>query len=125
MFDGLNAHWAGEYKLSTGHVRQLRAGEFVLDRGSLSLNFLEPRGARCLSSAMKKSEGSSMPILPVERALRIYGAIADRSEVKGSREQLSTHLMKLYLDGERNEHRLTVHGLTYLSQLDRQRDSRG
>lgn len=65
-----------------------------------------------------------MPILPVERALRIYGAIADRSEAKGSREQLSTHLMKLYLDGERNEHRLTVHGLTYLSQLDRQRDSR-
>jgi hypothetical protein len=58
-----------------------------------------------------------MSILPVERALRIYGAIADCSEAKGSREQLSTHLMKLYIDGERNEHRLTVHGLTYLSQL--------
>jgi hypothetical protein len=73
---------------------------------------------------MNKSERSSVVILPVERALRIYGAIADRSEAKGSREQLSTHLMKLYIDGERNEHRLTVHGLTYLSQLDRRRDSR-
>jgi hypothetical protein len=72
---------------------------------------------------MNKSERSSMSI-PVERALRIYGAIADRSEAKGAREQLSAHLMKLYIDGERNEHRLTVHGLTYLSQLDRQRDSR-
>ena len=74
---------------------------------------------------MNNSERSSMSILPVERALRIYGAIADRSEAKGSREKLSAHLMKLYIDGERNEHRLTVHGLTYLSQLDRQRDSRG
>jgi hypothetical protein len=27
--------------------------------------------------------------------------------------------MKLYIDGERNEHRLTVHGLTYLRDLDR------
>ena len=72
---------------------------------------------------MNKSERSSMSI-PVERALRIYGAIADRSEAKGARERLSAHLMKLYIDGERNEHRLTVHGLTYLSQLDRQRDSR-
>ena len=62
--------------------------------------------------------------LPVERALRIYGAIADRSEAKGSRQQLSTHLMKLYSEGERNEHRLTVHGLAYLRELDRRRDSR-
>jgi hypothetical protein len=61
-----------------------------------------------------------MFILPVERALRIYGAIANRPEAKGIRAQLSTHLMKLYIDGERNEHRLTVHGLSYLRDLDRQ-----
>ena len=60
-----------------------------------------------------------MFILPVERALRIYGAIANRPEAKGTRGQLSTHLMKLYIDGERNEHRLTVHGLSYLRDLDR------
>jgi hypothetical protein len=65
-----------------------------------------------------------MNILPVDRALRLYGTLADRSEMKGSRERLSRHLMKLYIDGERDEHRLTVHGLSYLRELDRAIDSR-
>ena len=65
-----------------------------------------------------------MNILPVDRALRLYGTLADRSETKGSRERLSRHLMKLYIDGERDEHRLTVHGLSYLRELDRAIDSR-
>ena len=59
-----------------------------------------------------------MNILPVDRALRLYGTLADRSETKGAREA-SRHLMKLYIDGERDEHRLTVHGLSYLRELDR------
>jgi hypothetical protein len=62
--------------------------------------------------------------LPVDRALSIYGALANRSETKGAREGLSRHLMKLYIDGEKNEHRLTVHGLSYLRALDRENDSR-
>jgi hypothetical protein len=65
-----------------------------------------------------------MHILPVDRALSIYGALADRSETKGARERLSRHLMKLYIDGEKNEHRLTVHGLSYLRALDRENDAR-
>ena len=65
-----------------------------------------------------------MHMLPVDRALSIYGALADRSETKGARERLSRHLMKLYIDGEKNEHRLTVHGLSYLRELDREIDSR-
>ncbi|MET3844254.1 hypothetical protein ABIE49_006332 [Bradyrhizobium sp. OAE829] len=65
-----------------------------------------------------------MQTLPVDRALSIYGALADRSETKGARERLSRHLMKLYVDGETNEHRLTVHGLSYLQELDRENDSR-
>ncbi|MBA2399681.1 MAG: hypothetical protein H0V72_13455 [Bradyrhizobium sp.] len=65
-----------------------------------------------------------MHMLPVDRALSIYGALADRSESKGARERLSRHLMKLYVDGEKNEHRLTVHGLSYLRELDREIDSR-
>ena len=65
-----------------------------------------------------------MHTLPVDRALSIYGALADRSEAKGARERLSRHLMKLYIDGEKNEHRLTVHGLSYLRELDREIDSR-
>ena len=32
-------------------------------------------------------------------------------------------LMKLYIDGEKNQHRLTVHGLSYLRELDREIDS--
>jgi hypothetical protein len=42
-----------------------------------------------------------MNILPVDRALIIYGALADRSETKGARERLSRHLMKMYLEGRR------------------------
>jgi len=65
-----------------------------------------------------------MNILPVDRALSLYGTLADRSETKGARAQLSRHLMKLYIDGERDEHRLTVHGLSYLRDLNRAIDSR-
>ncbi|GIQ79041.1 hypothetical protein BraRD5C2_74930 [Bradyrhizobium sp. RD5-C2] len=64
-----------------------------------------------------------MNILPVDRALRIYGVLADRCETKGSREQLSRYLMKLYIAGERDQHRLTVHGMSYLRDLDRRIDS--
>ena len=65
-----------------------------------------------------------MNILPVDRALIIYGALANRSETRGARERLSRHLMKLYLDGEKDEHRLTVEGLSYLRNLDQEIDSR-
>jgi hypothetical protein len=64
-----------------------------------------------------------MQTLPVDRALSIYGALANRSETKGARERLSRHLMKLYIEGEKDEHRLTVHGLSYLRDLDRAIDS--
>jgi hypothetical protein len=65
-----------------------------------------------------------MNILPVDRALSIYGALADRTETKGARERLSRHLMKMYIEGEQDEHRLTVHGLSYLRELDREIDFR-
>jgi hypothetical protein len=65
-----------------------------------------------------------MLTLPVDRALRIYGTLADRSEIRGTRERLSRHLMQKYIDGEHNEHRLTVEGLSYLRQLDREVDLR-
>ena len=65
-----------------------------------------------------------MITLPVDRAMRIYSTLADRSETKGARERLSKHLMKMYIEGEKDEHRLTVHGLSYLCDLDRTIDSR-
>jgi hypothetical protein len=65
-----------------------------------------------------------MDILPVDRALSIYGTLANRSEMKGARDRLSKHLTKMFLEGEKDEHRLTVHGLSYLRSLDRELDSR-
>jgi len=65
-----------------------------------------------------------MNTLPVDRALNIYAALADRSETRGARERLSKHLMKLFIEGETDEHRLTVHGLSYLRRLDQEMDSR-
>jgi hypothetical protein len=64
-----------------------------------------------------------MNTLPVERTLAIYSTIANRSVLKGTRERLSRHLQKVFLEGEHDPHRLTVHGLTYLQSLDRERDS--
>jgi hypothetical protein len=65
-----------------------------------------------------------MNILPVDRALSLYGTLANRSETKGARARLSRHLMKLYIAGEKDEHRLTMHGLSYLRDFDREIDSR-
>ncbi len=65
-----------------------------------------------------------MDTLPVDRALRIYSTLADRSEAKGAREGLSRHLMEKYIEGEKDPHRLTVFGLSYLRALDRKIDSR-
>jgi hypothetical protein len=65
-----------------------------------------------------------MNILPVDRALRIYGTLANRPETKGSREKLSKFLMEKFNSGEKNEHRLTVEGLSCLRSLDRDVDSR-
>jgi hypothetical protein len=64
-----------------------------------------------------------MNTLQVDRALAIYSTIANRSEQKGTRERLSQHLWKVSSEGEHDPHRLTVHGLTYLQNLDRERDS--
>jgi hypothetical protein len=65
-----------------------------------------------------------MDRLPVDRALSIYETLANRSTVKGTRERLSKHLMKKYLEGEKDPHRLTVHGLSFLRNFDRETDSR-
>jgi hypothetical protein len=64
-----------------------------------------------------------MNLLPVDRALIIYSTLAGRSESKGARQRLAEHLMKKYIEGERDEHRLTVEGLSYLRHLDRTSDS--
>ena len=61
--------------------------------------------------------------LPVERALSIYEALADRSETRGVRDRLSKYLMKRYTEGEKDEHRLTVDGLSFLRTFYREIDA--
>jgi hypothetical protein len=62
--------------------------------------------------------------LPIDRALSIYSSLAGRPETKGTRGLLSKYLMKRYIEGEKDEHRLTVEGLSYLQKLYREIDSR-
>jgi len=64
-----------------------------------------------------------MSMLPVERALSIYGALANRLEAKGARKGLSEFLARRHLEGEKDEHRLTVEGLSYLQAFHREIDS--
>jgi hypothetical protein len=65
-----------------------------------------------------------MNVLPVDRVLSIYGTLANRPETNRVRERLSKHLMNMYLRGEKDEHRLTVHGLSYLRNFYRELDSK-
>jgi hypothetical protein len=65
-----------------------------------------------------------MKNLPVDRALSIYEAIADRSEGRDARDQLSKFLTKRFSEGEKDEHRLTVEGLSFLQRFYREIDAR-
>jgi hypothetical protein len=65
-----------------------------------------------------------MSMLPVDRALSIYSALANRLEAKGARKGLTELLARRYLEGEKDEHRLTVEGLSYLQAFHREIDSR-
>ena len=60
---------------------------------------------------------------PVDRALSIYEALADRSETRGARDRLSKYLAKRYTEGEKDEHRLTVEGLSFLRNFYRKIDA--
>lgn len=64
-----------------------------------------------------------MTTTQVDRALSIYGALTDRAEARGAREALSAHLTRMGLEGEKDEHRLMVEGLSYLQAFHRKIDS--
>jgi hypothetical protein len=76
-----------------------------------------------LIQRLKPIRDCSMTALPVDRALRIYDTLANRSETRGAREGLSKHLMEKYFAGEKDQHRLTVEGLSYLRSMYRALDS--
>lgn len=64
-----------------------------------------------------------MHINATDRAISIYEALADRTEPRGARALLARHLDNLYVKGEHDEHRLTVHGLSFLRDYDRRRNA--
>jgi len=64
-----------------------------------------------------------MNIKAVDRAIAIYESLADSTEPRGARDKLASHLASLYSSGEHDDHRLTVHGLTFLQQFETMRNS--
>lgn len=52
------------------------------------------------------------------RALNIYGAVSKHGSDKETRQKLAKHIVRLCDWGERDQNRLTVHGLTYLREQE-------
>lgn len=54
----------------------------------------------------------------VERCLSTFGMMKNLTEdaLAGHRIELSSYIAKLHAAGEEDEHRLAVHGLTFLRQ---------
>ena len=62
----------------------------------------------------------------VERALSIYESFRDRRhiDIVQARKALTRHIFELIGTGETSDHQLTVLGLTYLKELERERQGR-
>ena len=59
----------------------------------------------------------------VDRTISIFEALSDRTEPKGARRHLAQHLDQLFLSGERDPHRLTMQGLSFLQEYICRRDN--
>ncbi len=81
-------------------------------------------GCQALPLKSELTVRDTMTMLPVDRTLNIYGALANRLEARGARKGLSELLARRYLEGEKDEHRLMVEGLSYLQAFHREIDSR-
>ncbi|MGJ4939857.1 hypothetical protein ACQR1W_04735 [Bradyrhizobium sp. HKCCYLS1011] len=58
---------------------------------------------------------------PLVRAMKIYRRVARHDLDQGTRRELARHIRGLAEQGVRDPGRLTVCGLSYLRQLERQR----
>jgi hypothetical protein len=63
----------------------------------------------------------------VERALSIYESFSERqhADIVQARKALTRHVFGLICGGETSGQRLTVSGLAYLKQLERERQAAG
>jgi hypothetical protein len=62
----------------------------------------------------------------VERAMSIYESFKDRPhiDIVQARKALTRRIFELIGSGEINDHQLTVSGLAYLKELEREHDAR-
>lgn len=61
---------------------------------------------------------------PIARAIKIYRRVARHDLDVRTRRDLARHIKRLAERGVRDTNRLTVHGLSYLRELDRHDGSR-
>jgi hypothetical protein len=57
-------------------------------------------------------------MMATERALTIYGALAKHSATQETKRDLTLHLRRIFENGERDQGRLTVIGLSFLRDRD-------
>jgi hypothetical protein len=99
-----------------GHLRPLAEHLSLAERLDMLLKLIKPRSPAPVARISPQLDLSA-------QAQKRFNQRLD-AETKGARERLSRHLMKMVIEGETDEHRLTVHGLSYLRDLDREIDSR-
>jgi len=58
---------------------------------------------------------------PIARAIKIYRSVARHELDMPARRGLARHIKRLADEGVEDENPLTVHGLTYLRNLERQK----
>jgi hypothetical protein len=61
---------------------------------------------------------------PIARAIKIYRSVARRELDLRTRRDLARHIKRLAEEGVQDPGRLTVHGLSYLRDMDRRNPKR-
>ena len=77
----------------------------------------------CLSRGLGERPGLAPAV--VERAMTIFESFKDRQQVDVVQawKALTRYVFQLIAEGQTDEERLTVSGLTYLKQLERDRQA--
>ena len=72
---------------------------------------------------MSDEQGQSMEVV-IDRIMQTYALLANQSATASTeaRSKVTDYLKTLFEAGERDTHRLTVCGLTYLRELDGSND---
>jgi hypothetical protein len=78
-------------------------------------------GSRQESPSNKKQNQEDFMEAAIDRIMQTYALLGNDSSASGSEEaraKVTEYISKLFQAGEKDPHRLTVCGLTYLRELD-------